>query len=221
LNVIEALNTRMSTRGFKPDPIKKEMLAEILEAANRSPSWTDSQPWEIFVAAGEPLERLRRSFVAKMEKGEAPHPDIPGPQSWPPIIQERIDAYMGERFKFIGVNREDKAARQAVFALNYKFYSAPVVIYLCMNKTISNWSMFDTGLLAQSIMLAAQEKGLASVPAFIMAAYPDLIRAELEIPDGYSILIGIALGYADKTLRQNSFRSPRRPIEEVVRYRGI
>jgi nitroreductase len=221
LNIIEALNSRYSTRGFRPDPVSKNTIHEILTAANHAPSWTDSQPWEIFVAGGEVLERLRVSFKDAFEKGEPSKPDIHGPQSWPSVIEKRVDHYMGERFKFLGVNREDKAARRSVTSLNYQFFNAPVVIYLCMDKTLTSWSMFDIGLLAQSIMLAAQEKGLGTVAAFTMAVYPDLIRAELDIPQDYAILIGIALGYPDTDLKRNQFRSPRRPVEDVVRYRGL
>jgi nitroreductase len=221
LNVIEALNSRYSARGFKSDPVSKSLVNEILAAANHSPSWTDSQPWEIYVAGGVVLERLRASFKAAFEKGQPSKPDIPGPQYWPADIEKRIDNYMGERFKFLGVNREDKAARRSVTSLNYHFFDAPIVIYLCMDKTLNSWSMFDSGLLAQSIMLAAREKGLGTVVAFTMAVYPDLIRAELDIPKDYAILIGIALGYPDTGLKRNQFRSPRRQLEEVVRYRGI
>jgi nitroreductase len=221
LNVIEALNYRRSIRGFKPDPISRNILNEILAAANRSPSWTDSQPWEIFVASGETLEKLRKSFIDNFEKGIPSNPDIAGPQPWPPAIRKRVDDYMEKRFAFLGVNREDSAGRRSVTSINYQFFGAPVVIFLCMDKTLSGWSMFDIGSLAQSIMLAAQDKGLGTVAAFTMAVYPDLIRAELDIPEEYSILIGIALGYADNTLQRNKFRSPRRPLEEVVRYKGI
>ena len=53
----------------------------------------------------------------------------------------------------------------------------------------------DIGSLTQSIMLAAQQYGVSSAIAFMFASYPDLVRAELDIPDNLAILIGIALGY--------------------------
>jgi len=114
---------------------------------------------------------------------------------------------------------DDKAAKFALFEANYRFFGAPVVIYLCMDSTLTHWSFFDIGMLAQSIMIAAQEYGLGSIPAYMLAIYPDLIRAELEIPEGLSIMIGVALGYSDTEHPQNKFRSSRRPIEEVVRFK--
>jgi len=57
-----------------------------------------------------------------------------------------------ERFKTAGIKRDDKAARQAIFEANYRFFGAPVVIDLCMDRSLTPWSIFDIGMLAQSIM---------------------------------------------------------------------
>jgi len=51
-----------------------------------------------------------------------------------------------------------------------------------MDRNLSSSSIFDMGLLAQSVMLAAQEYQVDSAPAFLFASYPDLVRAELDIP---------------------------------------
>jgi len=54
-----------------------------------------------------------------------------------------------------------------------------------------------------------------------LVAHPDLIRKELKIPDDLSIIIGIALGYADTEHPQNQYRTPRRPVQEAVTFKGI
>ncbi len=79
--------------------------------------------------------------------------------------------------------------------------------------------MFDMGALALSIMLAAQEYGVDSAIAINFAAFPDLVRAELDIPERFAVLIGIALGFADAT--QHHGRTPRRSLNDVVRCTGI
>ena len=116
---------------------------------------------------------------------------------------------------------EDPAVIDEMMKLNYQFFKAPVVVYLCMNRNLTPWSIFDLGLLAQSIMLAAQEHGVGSAPAVTLVAHPELIRAELKIPDDLSIIIGIALGYADGAHPQNKYRSPRRTIHEAATFRGV
>ena len=52
MNVIEAIKTRKSIRGYRPDPVPREVLRDILEVAGRSPSAMNSQPWE-FVVLGD------------------------------------------------------------------------------------------------------------------------------------------------------------------------
>ena len=59
MNVIDALRARSTVRAYKPDPVSRDTILKIMKAATRAPSWANTQPWEIFVAAGEALERLR------------------------------------------------------------------------------------------------------------------------------------------------------------------
>jgi nitroreductase len=221
MDVTDALYSRYSTRAFKPDSVDKETITRILEAATRAPSWGNIQPWEIFVASGEALDRLRQAYLENFQKGIFGKPDFPAPQTWPPDLQKRMDEFVAERYDVLGIKRDDKAAKLALFEVNYRFFGAPVVIYLCMDSTLTHWSFFDIGMLAQSIMIAAQEYGLGTIPAYMLTIYPDLIRAELEIPEDLSIVIGVALGYGDAKHPQNKFRSSRRPVEEVVRFKGF
>ena len=221
MNIIDALNSRYCCRRYSSDPVSKETVLKILEAAVRAPSWANTQPWEIYVAAGEVLERLRRAYLSNHEKGVGGNPDLPRPAEWPPAMQKRTEDLMAERSMFLGHGRDDQAARQDLMLSNYHFFGAPVVIYLCMDRTLTSWSIFDLGLLAQSIMLVAKNYGLDTAPAVMLAIYPDLIRSELGIPDTLSIIIGIALGYADPEYRGNKFRSPRRSIADVIRLKGF
>jgi nitroreductase len=46
------------------------------------------------------------------------------------------------------------------------------------------------------------------------------IFQELGIPDGLNRVTGIGLGYPDPQNIINTYRSPRRPIAEVVRYKS-
>ena len=66
MNVIDALRARSTVRAYKHDPVGKDTILKILEAATRAPSWANTQPWEIFVAAGEALERLRTEYTLRL-----------------------------------------------------------------------------------------------------------------------------------------------------------
>jgi nitroreductase len=221
MDVFKALNSRFTCRAFKQDPITKDTIFKIMEEATRSPSWANTQPWEIFVAGGDALERIRRNFMESFANDEPISPEIPWVENWPSPLEERIKELGIGRFKHLGISREDEHARNANWRLNFKFFDAPSVVYLCMHESLTEWSIFDLGSLSQSIMLAAQEIGVDSAPAVNLVAYPNFIRKELEIPDELMIVFGIALGYKDEKSPQNTFKSPRRPIEEVVRTKGF
>jgi nitroreductase len=90
-----------------------------------------------------------------------------------------------------------------------------------MESILSEWSIFDLGSLSQSIMLAAQGLGVDSAPAVNLVVYPDIIRDELKIPDELSILFGIAIGYGDSVSPQNTYRTPRRPLDEFAHFKGF
>lgn len=221
MDVIEALQSRRSIRAYKSQAVERETIAKILEAANRAPSWANSQPWEFFVATGEPLERLRKRFLDNFDKGVAPNPDFPFPQSWPEAHQKRIQETGAERFATLGIARDDEEARREASKNNYRFFGAPVLIYACMDRNLSSWSLYDMGSVSQSIMLAAKHYGLDTIPAIMLAAYPDIIREELQIPDDLAVVIGIALGYGDPDNIQNKYTTKRRPLDEFTKFIGF
>lgn len=221
MNVIDALKARHSVRVFRPDPIPRETVLAILEAATRAPSWTNSQPWEAFVVGGEPLERLRRAYLERYQAGAAPQPDIPGIAEWPAAIRERVGELMRSRSALLGLDLSRPEDKKAFGLPNYRFFGAPVVVFLCLHRSLVGWPLYDLGSFSMALMMAAQDFGVQSVPAFSLSVYPDLVREELAIPADLALAIGIALGYADDEAPLNSFRSTRRPFADVVRVYGL
>jgi len=221
MNVTEALSTRRTIRAFKPDRIDRELLLTILEPALCAPSWANTQPWEIFVAAGEPLERLRKAYAENLRNCVPRNPDIAMPREWPAACRTRMETLKAERTEALDQACKDAASIPDLMQMNYKLFGAPAVVYLCMDRCLTPWSLFDLGAMSQSIMLSAEEQGVGSAVAVTLAAHPDLIRTELAIPDNFAIVIGIALGYPDPDSPQNKFRSTRRSVGEVVRFKGF
>ena len=219
MDVLDALNKRFTVRAFKPDPIDRGTLEQVMKAALKSPSWANTQPWEIYVAGGEALERLRKAYLANLKNCVARNPDLAVPKQWPPAQLTRMETLKSERIATIERVCLDRSQLKDLAEMNYHFFHAPVVAYICMDRALTSWSIFDLGLFSQSLMLAAQHFGLGSAVAVTLAAHPDLIRKELQVPDELSIIIGIALGYADTGHAQNQFRSPRRSLMEAVTFK--
>jgi len=221
MNVSQALTTRRTIRAFKPDHIDRELLENILEPALHAPSWANTQPWEIFVAAGEPLERLRNAYAENLKNCVPRNPDITMPREWPDACRTRMEALKAERTEILERECKDPASMPDLMQMNYKLFNAPTVVYLCMDRCLTPWSLFDLGAMSHGIMLAAEEHGIGSAVAVTLAAHPDLIRKELGIPETLAIVIGIALGHPDPDHPQNKFRSTRRSLGEAVRFKGF
>jgi len=221
MEVTDALQRRYTARAFKSDPVDRITIEKILESSLRTPSWANTQPWEIFVAGGEILNKLRDAYMVELRNCVPRRPDLAAPKQWPPALQGRIDTLRAERTATLDRLCLDKSVLKDISEMNYHFFYAPAVAYLCMDRTLTPWSVFDLGLLAQSIMLAAQHFGVDSATAVTLVAHPDLIREALKIPDDLLIIIGIALGYADPDHPQNQYRSPRRSVQDTVTFLGM
>lgn len=221
MNIIDALNARFTCRAFKPDPIPKETMLKIMEAAGRAPSWGNTQPWEIYVAAGDILEGIRAGFLSNMANQVPPATDLPMPQEWPDSLKERYNALGKARYNMLSKEIARDKLLPIIQEVNYRFFNAPAVVYLCMDRSLTPYSMFDLGAISQSIMLAAQEFGIDSAPAVMLVIYPDIIRAALAIPETKALVLGLALGYADRDSIHNQYRSERQPMDEMLKLYGF
>jgi nitroreductase len=212
MHVIEAINARRSTRAFLPDPVERNKLTAVSEAAARAPSWANSQPWETFVATGETLDKIKKGYLEKYAAKTPPAPETPFPTAWTQAAKDRrqlLDA---------GMTRACGDAAKQFGALNQGMFNAPAVAFVCIDKTLSHWSLYDVGAYAQNLMLAAVEKGLGAIPAITLVLYPDVLRREMRIPDNLKITIGIALGYIDTGNRINDFVSERVSLSETAHF---
>jgi len=76
----------------------------------------------------------------------------------------------------------------------------------------------DIGMYAQTLMLALTARGIASCAQGALGLFPDIVRAQLEIPGNYRLLFGISFGYEDRDIKANAARVDRAGIDDVVRF---
>ncbi|MCL2126588.1 MAG: nitroreductase [Oscillospiraceae bacterium] len=211
MTVSEAIATRKSIRAYKPDAVDESVLSEIIEKAARTPSWANTQPWEVFIAGGATLELIRQGYADCYKNAVKSVTDIPRPADWPQAARERTMQLRPDMVRDCG------DAADQFGEMNQKMFNAPAVIFLCLDKGYSQWSLYDLGAFAQSIVLLAQEAGLATIPAITSVMYPDVLRSQLGIPDNLNIALGIPIGYADMGNGINNFHSARKPLSETVK----
>ena len=74
MTALETIKARRSIREFKNDPIERETVEQLLEAAVLAPSAKNSQPWRFTVISesrrGEMLEVLRKGIANREAEGE-------------------------------------------------------------------------------------------------------------------------------------------------------
>ncbi len=219
MDAITCIKTRPSIRKFKPDLVPPELLMEVIEAAKWSPSYKNSQPWEVVIVSGKKKEELTEYLVGLLAKGEEPCPDLPEPQAWPSPIEARISALIKKRSELTGKDLNSPEVRKKSKIANFRFYGAPHGMFLLQDAALSLWSLFDMGLFAQSLMLAAHAHGLGTVPQAFLTDYAKQVKEFLGIPDPASkrLVLGISIGYPDMEAPMNSFRTDRAGTEEIVR----
>lgn len=215
MDVIEAIAARHSVRDFSSTPVPKETVMKIFEAALNAPSGGNGQPWEVFIAAGKTLERIRRVYRERAKGGPGGPP--PGRPPQPASIQERMAVIRKERFELLGLDPDDPASGNVFAEWGARMFGVPVLAVICMDKEVN--SQLDLGLFIQTVCLAAKGYGVDTFIAGSLISQQDVLRKELDIPEGLTIITGIGLGYPNPEAIINTYRSPRRPLDEVVRYR--
>ena len=64
---------------------------------------------------------------------------------------------------------------------NYILFNAPSVVYITVPKKRTLYNIFDTGAIEMSVIAAAKEHGIDSVPAYEAIKYPDIIRKYMKV----------------------------------------
>jgi nitroreductase len=218
MDAIECIRTRMSIRRFRPEPLPRELLMEIIETAMRSPSYKNSQPWEVAIVSGKKKDELSEILLRLLEEGKEPSPDLPEPKNWPEDIERRIREHIYKRSSFLGIDISSPEAQKKAKRINFKFYGAPHGIFLYQDSSLTEWSILDMGMFAQTLMLAANAHGIGTVPQAFLTDYAMEIKRFLGIPPSKRLVLGISIGYPDMDDRANSYRSDRIKAEEIIKW---
>ena len=219
MELLEAVQTRRSIRAFKTEAVSKEVITQILKAARWSPSWGNTQPWELVVVRGEMVRKLTGEMVAAFQQRVSANPDVAMPATFPDVYKDRYMACAAGLFGKMGVARDDKVRRIAHLVNMTGGFGAPAIIYVIFNADLTEpYSMFDLGAITHGICLAAHDLGLGTCICAQLALYPDIIRQHLGLAKSHKIVVGVALGYPDTAAPANAFRTEREPLEKFVQW---
>jgi nitroreductase len=223
MDIIEAVKKRKSIRGYKPDPVAKEVLEEILELARRAPSAMNTQPWEFTVLAGDVLENIKHSNIELLKSGVSPSPEhmVVG---WPmeSIYRQRQVNLAKQLFQLMDIPREDKEKRAKWQERGFRYFDAPAAIIVSVDRCLGeSGPLLDIGAIVQTICLTALHFGLETCIEDQGTMYPDVLKKYAHIPDSKRIVIAIAIGYPDWDFPANKLQTEREPVKNMTTWLGF
>jgi nitroreductase len=215
----EAVLGRRSIRHFLPSPVSEEMIQDLIDKSRWSPSWGNTQPWEIIVGTGKSLAEFKKKNRTAFLEGRASTTDIPMPRVWPDHNKLRYKELGKSVLGALAIAREDQQARMDHFARMLSFFDAPAVVIFTVDKTLLlEYAMLDVGLILQTFCLLAHDKGLGTCILAAVVTYPEIVREVFSIPETKRLVMGAAIGWPDPDAPVNSFERDRGDLEEFVRW---
>jgi nitroreductase len=219
----ELIKARRSVRGYRPDPVPREVIEEIISVAKWAPSSMNTQPWHVHVVTGEPLDNIRRGNTENMLAGVPPKREFLMRESYEGIHRKRQVEVAVQLFDAMGIAREDTERRTDWVMRGFRQFDAPVSLVLTYDKYLepAAISQFDLGAFSHAIVLAAWERGLGCVINGQGIMQSHVVRTHAQIPDDQVIMICIAMGYPDDSFVANDVKSRREDNKNFVRYVGF
>ncbi len=220
LSVTQAVAQRRSVRAFSDRPVDLSLLRTLIERAARAPSGGNLQPWHIHVVSGGAMTRLKTLMAVRV--AEAPMGEGADYAIYPTDLAERFnDRRRGvgaAMYEALGIERGDRARRQAVFAENFQFFGAPVGLFCTVERGHGPPQWSDCGMYLQTLMLLLVEAGLDSCAQEAWALWPRTIGEFLGLPDSQMLFTGMAIGYRDGAAAVNNWPVPRAATEEFATF---
>lgn len=215
----EAVRRRRSIRCFLPNPVPEETIRELLNESLWAPSWANTQPWDIVVVTGEPLERFKKANKEELLAGQTSFPEIAMPTDWPDALTQRRVDLAKSIFDTLSIDRDDAEGRLEYYAHMYYLFDAPALILFLIDKELAlEYAMLDVGIFLQTFLLLAHNKGLGTCTFAGTVHCPEVVHDHFAIPDNKLLVIGAALGWPDLNAPINNFDRKRGEIEEFVRW---
>ena len=222
MEISTAIRTRRSIRKYKPDPVPRQILEEIIDVSQWAGSPMNIQPYECAVVGSDLMKELKVRILEKLEVNESEPSEFATLQMKEPYSQRAVEYRTNtDSYQFPpGTDNLDERRRIYRFTAE-TFRDAPNAIIIYSDKTLGShpYVALAVGLLAQSICLAALPYGLGTC---VMAGrWSGFLKQQLKIPESKIIICSIGIGYPDHEARINNFPRTRIPLTSWVHWCGF
>ncbi len=199
-NIWDAMYTQRAIRYWEDKKISRDVLLEVVRAASKAPSGSNTQPW-VFVVVDEDKQRLAISAALRS-------------------VFESTDAL--QSIISHGENSDDKTERLMLKGAR-EFFSklerAPAIIVPCLYRLSSptqNPASLEAGssiyLAVQNMLLSARALGLGTVMTTAHKLIEPTLRDILSIPDDAWPAALVPIGYP----KANFGPTTRKPVENIL-----
>lgn len=219
----EVVLGRRSIRGYLDKPVPKELIAEILTMAMRSPSSMNTQPWHFHVITGEPLDRIRAGNTERNLAGVPHSREFRTGRAFEGVHRDRQVGVAKQLFAAMNIARDDKVARQDWVLRGFRQFDAPVCVIITYDRELadSDDTAFDCGAVTTALVNAAWSRGLGCVINSQGIMQSPVVREHAGIPDDQVIMKAVALGWPDETFPANAVVSERKSVDEATSWVGF
>jgi nitroreductase len=219
----EVVLGRRSIRGYKPKPVPKELVREIIQIAMRAPSSFNTQPWNFYVVTGAPLDRIRAGNTERILAGVPDSREFRTHGAYEGIHRERQIEVAKQLFGAMGIERHDKEGRQDWVLRGFRQFDAPVSIVVTYDRSIfgGDYGPFDCGGVTNALVNAAWSRGLGCVINSQGIMQSPVVREHAGIAEDQVIMTCVAMGYPDDDFPANAVVSNRKSVDEAAVFVGF
>ncbi len=190
--------SRRSIRRYRSEPVPHQIIEGLLQAAIWSPSAHNRQPWRFAVVETQTQkEQLAQAMGVRLRR------DLTADG----VPTEVIEADAGRSYS--------------------RITNSPVLIVLCLSMVDMDvyaderrnhqeyiMAVQSVAMAGQNILLAAHDVGLGACWMCAPLFCPDVVKAELKLPDDWQPQALLTLGYPAETREKT-----RKPLETSVMWR--
>lgn len=219
----DVVTGRRSIRGFRPDPVPKALIREVIALALRAPSSLKTQPWNFTVLTGAPLDRIRAGNTERNLAGVPHSREFRGGGEYAGVHRERQIEIAKQLFGAMGIERDNKEKRTDWVLRGFRQFDAPVSIVVTYDRSIhgSDIGPFDCGAVTNALVNAAWSRGLGCVINSQGIMQSPVVREHAGIADDQVIMICVAIGWPDDSFPANAVVSNRKSVDEAAVFVGF
>ncbi|OPX64305.1 MULTISPECIES: nitroreductase family protein [unclassified Methanoregula] len=178
MDVLEAIQKRRAIRQYLPDPVNREDILAVLDAANRAPSGLNRQPWEFVVVTGEKIFEMGANY------------------------RSTLDEYLSH---WDQSPMRDFITREGFTRFAETYGGAPVVIVVLIpideKPNFRKADLESASAAMENLLIAATALGLGTCWMTGPLRDESALRRILAIPDDREIVAVTPLGYPEKIPR--------------------